>query len=875
MSSKVEKLIWRAYRDSAEELDLGDFDDEELPSSLGDLLHLKVLHVTGCRNLREIPDSIGNLRHLTRLSIRNSALIGLPESIGELQHLSSISVTNSQLLEIPAAIGALFRLERIQLTDGSLLSIPASILNLRSLRDLVLRGNRLASLPEEVTGLRSLLRLNVASNLLRALPDALGRLSQLESLIVSGNTLESLPASIGDLQQLEILRIGGNRLSTLPTSIRQLKRIREFTVRGNDLGLPAEIETAGFSAACDFLFRSSERRKLGEAKILLVGQGGVGKTSLVNRLLDGTFNPSELKTDGIRVRDWSVGEAEKTRLNVWDFGGQEIMHATHQFFLTKRSLYILVLDARAGEREGNLHYWLEMIRVYGANSPVLVVLNKAEEHHDKIDENRLRLDYAGLVSLVGFHSVSCKTGDGLTELRSAIETAVRGLPHVSDYLPADYFAVKEYMEERAIHADFITEEEYLGVCRRLGVRNPDDQDRLLRFLHDLGCVLHYDDPDQKYHVHDTRVLNPAWVTGGVYRVLNDPELLRGGNGVVHRGDFRRLLDRRRYPSDRYPFLIDIMRKYELCIEFPDDKGRLLVPELLSKNEPDVAWAKPGTRDVLAFQYHYTVLPRGLIPRFIVRAQHLLTERPTVWRAGVVLEVESCRVLIRGDLRTARVFVEVHGSRDRRRALAVVRDALSAVHASYGELKAEAKIPLPRDPSAPPVDYQHLVRLERQGVREHLFEKAAAAYDVRELLDGVDERRFDAFMSHNSRDKPLVRELAKLLQAQGVRVWLDEQQLTPGEMWQGELARGIRECHSILILVGMDGLGAWAEQELSVSLDHAAKAKKRLIPVFLPGLGARPPLPPQFEFLASRTWIEFAEDFSEGVVSRLVRAIKES
>jgi internalin A len=560
---------------------------------------------------------------------------------------------------------------------------------------------------------------------------------------------------------------------------------------------------------------------------------------------------------------------------VWDFGGQEIMHATHQFFLTKRSLYILVLDARAGEKESNIHYWLEMIRVYGENSPVIVVLNKSEQHYEQLDENRLKIDYEGAVNFVGFHEVSCKTSAGLAKLRSEIESAIRKMPHVSDYLPEDYFAVKEEMETRAARADFITEQEYAEACKNHGVYDPAEQIRLLRFLHDLGCVLHYDDPEQRYHVHDTRVLNPEWVTGGVYRVLNDVELLREGDGIVRRSDFRRLLNPNRYPQHRYPFLIEVMKKYELCIEFPDDAVKVLVPELLSKNEPDVGWALKNQGDVLEFQYHYSVLPRGLVPRFIVRTQHLLTEQPTVWRAGVVLSVEGCRVLVRGDTRLAKVFIQVQGPRgSRRRALAVVRDLFAAVHLSYGDLNAEAKVPLPGDPGAPPVDYRHLVKLERQSIAEYWFEKAQRPYNVRELLDGIDERRFDVFLSHNSIDKPAVRELAKRLQAYGVRYWLDEEHLTPGETWQQELASAIRECRTIIILVGAQGVGPWEAEESAIGLDHAARGKKRVIPVLLPRAPKLSELPAQFDFLASRTWIEFKEEFSEVIVSRLARAIME-
>ncbi len=210
----------------------------------------------------------------------------------------------------------------------------------------------------------------------------------------------------------------------------------------------------------------------------------------------------------------------------------------------------------------------------------------------------------------------------LSDLRDQIERTVHLMPHVSDLLPEEYFQVKRALKEQASTSDFITQAEYEDTCRRHGVTDMEEQKRLLRFLHDLGSVLHYDDPDQKYNVYDTRVLNPEWVTSGVYKILNDPVLLREGTGILVKSRLARLLDQKRYPEHRYPFLIDIMRKYELCIEFPDRPSQLLVPELLSKNEPDVGWL--GSQDVLNFEYHYGVLPRGLIPRFIVRVQHLLS-----------------------------------------------------------------------------------------------------------------------------------------------------------------------------------------------------------------------------------------------------------
>ncbi len=84
------------------------------------------------------------------------------------------------------------------------------------------------------------------------------------------------------------------------------------------------------------------------------------------QLIWGTFNPQKQTTLGVEIKDEMKvvqsevkGEGEPIKLNIWDFGGQEIQHSTHQFFLTTRSLYLLVVDARKGDQISNIEYWLK------------------------------------------------------------------------------------------------------------------------------------------------------------------------------------------------------------------------------------------------------------------------------------------------------------------------------------------------------------------------------------------------------------------------------------------------------------------------------------------------------------------------------------
>jgi internalin A len=109
----------------------------------------------------------------------------------------------------------------------------------------------------------------------------------------------------------------------------------------------------------DYYFRTSTSlHHLNEAKMVLVGFGAVGKTSLVNRLIYQVFEPNSKKTKGVQITQWPLrlNDSEDIKLHVWDFGGQEIMHSTHQFFLTERSLYLLVLNGRQGHEDADAEY---------------------------------------------------------------------------------------------------------------------------------------------------------------------------------------------------------------------------------------------------------------------------------------------------------------------------------------------------------------------------------------------------------------------------------------------------------------------------------------------------------------------------------------
>lgn len=126
-------------------------------------------------------------------------------------------------------------------------------------------------------------------------------------------------------------------------------------------------------------------------------------------------------------------------------------------------------------------------------------------------------------------------------------------------------------------------------------------------------------------------------------------------------------------------------------------------------------------------------------------------------------------------------------------------------------------------------------------------------------------KFDVFLSHNSRDKPAIRELAELLKERGISVWLDEEQLRPGQPWQEGLEEIVATTGSAAVLVGRDGMGPWQDREMRACLSQFVGRGLPVIPVLLPGAPEKPSLP---LFLAEMTWVDLREGFHAEGLDRL-------
>ncbi|AFY42056.1 leucine-rich repeat domain-containing protein [Nostoc sp. PCC 7107] len=707
----------------------------EIPQVIANLTNLIQLNLS-YNQISEIPEAITQLTNLRLLSLSNNQVSEIPEEIAQLTNLRLLSLNNNQISEIPEEIAQLTNLTQLDLYNNQITEIPEAIAQLTNLRELYLSNNQISEIPEEIAQLTNLRLLYLSDNQITEIPEAITQLTNLTDLYLSDNQITEIPEAITQLTNLRQLDLGGNQITEIPEALVKLTNLRQLDLSNNQITeIPLEIlDSKETKKILNYLrqIRTSKTRPLHEAKLLLVGQGSVGKTSLIERLIRDKYDKNQPQTDGLNVQTWNVQiHSKDIRLNVWDFGGQEIYHATHQFFLTKRSLYLLVCNCRTSEEENRIEYWLKLIESFGGQSPVIIVGNKRDEQPLDINRKALREKYPNIRAII---ETSCQDNIGINELRTAIFQQIANLKEVYDLLPLSWFEVKQQLE--SMPQDFISYSNYIGICYKNKIPEEQNQEQLIDLLHRLGLVLNFrDHPILK----DTNVLKPNWVTEGIYALLSDEILKTQTKGIFTLADLRRILNPQRYPIQRHNYLIGLMKEFELCFALECHPPKFLIAGLLPKDQPAETELEGET---LEFQYHYRILPNSIISRFIVNTHEKIYNQ-VYWRSGVMLQYQENNEIyniarIKADPEDKKIFITISGRKETRRSfLSILRHDFKKIHTSLPNLEISEWVPVPGYPNHPPPDYQELLGQESMGESTFTIGKLKLKLNLRQLLDGYE------------------------------------------------------------------------------------------------------------------------------------------
>lgn len=713
--------------------------DEQLLQLIRDAKQFKwqALDLTSC-GLITLPDELWDLPDLKMLYLGNPSK-SLRTNQGE------YSVESNHSLILSSKIELLTNLQVLSLSNCEIQFESEAPLNLPNLIHLDVFNCNFNQVPEQLL-IRSIQEIGF-NCLETSLSENFFELRNLKRAYLTGSAIESLPDKIGELLFLQHLYLFRTKIASLPHSMAQLRYLSKLMLYGTPLEekLPPEIlKQSGKEIIRYLLSQESDAPKFyfNESKMIIVGQGHVGKSSLLNRLIHNKFEDSG-STEGIDISSWSFTKnGQKYKLNVWDFGGQEIYHSTHQFFLTKRSLYLLVWDALAEDEYGRIDYWLKTIQSLAGDSPIIIVVNKCDNdlgRLHRLDDVDYKERFPQILDIV---YVSCKDNIGISSLRKRIKDISVNLPLMKTSWLSSWMRIRETLEKTSKQRNFISYKDYLKICSRFNV-DVEEAKSLIKYLNDLGIVLYYyDDPILKNIV----ILSSEWGTDAVYKVLDEQEKhLKGRNGILNADDLQIIWnDTTAYPPERHIHLISLMKKFQLIFDISESK--YLVAELLENKTISLDYSFPKG-DSLAFRYEYDFVPAGVMTRFIVSINRYLETINGVkqcWKKGAYLRYHDAYALVRlhDNLADRYIEIKVGGTkpRERQELLTIIRTTFEEINNQYNQINITEQIPCTcSDECTWLFDYKKVLLAESKGKQIVQCQNTFEDVDIRKLLDGVETK----------------------------------------------------------------------------------------------------------------------------------------
>jgi small GTP-binding protein len=151
-------------------------------------------------------------------------------------------------------------------------------------------------------------------------------------------------------------------------------------------------------------------------KILTAGEGGVGKTTLLHRYVEGKFSADTRMTIGVEffLKETLV-DSKQCTLQLWDFGGQERFRFLLESYVLGAKGALLMFDLTRLVTLEKIEQWVKIVRKADPNLPVLFLGTK----NDLADEIQVDDDYAEeyikAYNLINYLKISSKTGENVQE----------------------------------------------------------------------------------------------------------------------------------------------------------------------------------------------------------------------------------------------------------------------------------------------------------------------------------------------------------------------------------------------------------------------------------------------------------------------------
>ena len=168
----------------------------------------------------------------------------------------------------------------------------------------------------------------------------------------------------------------------------------------------------------------SDERKDFVFKITVIGDGGVGKTSLIKKYTKGSFKKEYIKTLGAQFSKYDEKiENSAVKLFFWDIAGQKEFSFMRPTFYKGSKAAIIVFSHASEEKDNSFKHiseWHEDIKKYCGDIPIVLFGNKIDlVDDDELDESKVE-EIVDKRDFLGYYKTSAKTGNGVYKAFQAI-----------------------------------------------------------------------------------------------------------------------------------------------------------------------------------------------------------------------------------------------------------------------------------------------------------------------------------------------------------------------------------------------------------------------------------------------------------------------
>jgi GTPase SAR1 family protein len=646
---------------------------------------------------------LSELQQLSLLNLRDNFKLHDISSIKYLKNLEVLKFTNSQLTDVES-LENLNKLKVLWLEICGIRDISA-IQRLIGLEELILYDNPIT----DISALQKLTNLTSLSLTGKLITDisALQKLTNLIDLEIINTSIKDI-SPLKELKKLKRLELKDNSIEELPSWITNfnMKIQWETYVKDGYINLynnplkspPIDVVKEGKEAVSNYFYQiEKEKGKteyLFEAKLLVIGEGGTGKTTFTRKMqnINAEMPQDKDTTLGIEVGKWnySIDFPKMQQLgqvifhvNLWDFGGQKVYQGTHQIFFSDKSFYVLIADTR--EQKTDFSYWLNTVEQLGGdNSFLIIVLNKKYGHEQKFDESGFRNHFGKLIKEV--IELDLKDDKSrIYDLQDKVKMYLKQLPGIGDALPPSWVSIREDLLKEKVN--FISFDRFREICSRHNIKEISMIHTLSGYFNRIGAFTHYiDDPILQERIY----LNSNWLVKTVYEVL-DNESAKSKKGRLTELDIKKIWENNElhYEVNK---LAQLMHKFGLMYHIPDSTD-YVVPAHLPTVTPYEHWEHSKNGNILQFIYEFDkYMPQGIMSRLIIALNHHIKDHSLVWHRGVNIESnEAYAEIIESYGGSNRFEIRIAGI-NKIELLAIIRERFAEVLKPFNNLNYKQLVP---------------------------------------------------------------------------------------------------------------------------------------------------------------------------------------